>query len=272
MAILILAGLKFYAMRSARQNVRVEAGANEQTAVLAVTKRPNFGNSGSANLPATGTNSVAGASVGLSRETLPSAANVADTSAGSAKAAADVDPNLSASTKSDTALESVSPAAGSEKSLRSDASRTSENKPKTAKEKLASRDALMAPISPFKIGGSLGIQIQLPGSGSATSLDIVGIKLTSSQPLLLLQTNAAVGEKVSVHIRARSGDVLKIPSFDRNYLLTRIAGEGPGLDLAKLNLSPGLYHIEASSGEMKNRRNFSLVQRIQNSPRTSSIT
>lgn len=69
--------------------------------------------------------------------------------------------------------------------------------------------------------------------------------------MVMIQTNAPVGEKIAVNIRARSGEVLRLPSVDRRFSFARAAGDVPGLDLAKMNLPAGTYRIEVSAGELR---------------------
>ncbi len=99
-------------------------------------------------------------------------------------------------------------------------------------------DALPAPHGP------------LP-TGPVTLKGIKAMKLTSLKPLLVFEGNVPVKARIMVSIKARSGEILRLPSFSKQAAVVRKAGELPSLNLSSWNLPPGSYHIEASGGESR---------------------
>lgn len=95
-----------------------------------------------------------------------------------------------------------------------------------------------------------------PTQSGATVMDIVPLALSSSSPLLVFQTNAAVGEVIKVTIKARSGEILKLPSYSRRVSVRRSSGEVASLDLGKLRLPPGTYHVVAAAGRAQKARSI----------------
>lgn len=99
--------------------------------------------------------------------------------------------------------------------------------------------------------GELGLRPLPPSPNGATVLEIVPMKLTTPSPMLVFQTDAAVGETIDVKIHAKPGDILKWVSYSNNYLVRRGNGEIASLDLTKFSLPKGSYRIEASVGKIK---------------------
>ncbi len=104
--------------------------------------------------------------------------------------------------------------------------------------------------SPLALSVLSGVK-QVAPAAKASILEILPYRLGSETPLLLLQTNAPVGERLMVRIRGRSGEILKLKSYARVLKVIRNANEYPGFDLSKLKLPPGSYKIEAAVGELK---------------------
>ncbi|MES2963287.1 MAG: DUF4339 domain-containing protein [Bdellovibrionota bacterium] len=97
----------------------------------------------------------------------------------------------------------------------------------------------------------LGLRPIPPSTGGPTVLEIVPMKLGTANPILVFQTDAAVGETIDVTIRAKAGDILKWVSYSNNYLVRRGNGEIASLDLSKFSLPRGTYKVEASVGKIR---------------------
>lgn len=105
-----------------------------------------------------------------------------------------------------------------------------------------------APVVPEALAG---IHPVPPGTGAPSSLDLVPVKLSSSTPYLVVQTNASVGQKIWVRLKARSGEILRLPSYDRTISFVRSADDIPALDLAKLGLPQGSYRVDVAVGDLR---------------------
>lgn len=110
----------------------------------------------------------------------------------------------------------------------------------------------LPPSAPFAARReSLGaIQAISPGTGAPSVLEIVALKLTTT-PILVFQTNAKVGDKIVVNLKARSGDILRLASYNRTLTIVRSANEIPSIDLSRLDVPMGSYRVEVSIGDLR---------------------
>jgi DNA-binding ferritin-like protein len=76
---------------------------------------------------------------------------------------------------------------------------------------------------------------------------IIGLNLQTAAPTLVLQGQYAVGAKIQLSLRARSGDIIGRPSFQTLIAVDRKAGEIPTVELAALKLTPGRYEVTMTS-------------------------
>lgn len=93
-----------------------------------------------------------------------------------------------------------------------------------------------------------------PGTGKVTVLDLVPVRTDGVRTQFAVNTNAAVGSNIYISLLARSGDVLKYPSFYTTASVTRANGEIPTFDFTNLHLPPGQYRVEVAAGEMRKAR------------------
>lgn len=98
-------------------------------------------------------------------------------------------------------------------------------------------------------------QVQ-PGSSLPRVLEIIAFHLDGERPLLVFQTDVAVGEKVSASIRGRTGEILELSSYSRSFELTRIPGHFLVLDLRRIGLPQGTFDIEVTSGSLKRKESI----------------
>jgi hypothetical protein len=89
-----------------------------------------------------------------------------------------------------------------------------------------------------------------PASSQTAIVEIVPLKMESA-PQIALQTNAAVGAKITVSVKSVPGGVLQSASFERSLELTRGPGEIPTVDLQSWGLARGEYVVEVGVGEVK---------------------
>lgn len=82
----------------------------------------------------------------------------------------------------------------------------------------------------------------------ATVLKIIPLKLESSRPLIVLQTDLGIGERVSVQMTASSGEVLGVMNYSQVFELKRSPGEVLVIEPGRLPM--GRYHLEARSSHL----------------------
>jgi hypothetical protein len=92
---------------------------------------------------------------------------------------------------------------------------------------------------------------------TGTVLEIVPLKL-ESQPQIVFQTNAPVGEAIKLTIKSAEGEGA---SYSRTVTLARKPGEIPTVDLAAWGLKPGAYEVEARVGETQAEQKFVIGRR-----------
>ena len=97
----------------------------------------------------------------------------------------------------------------------------------------------------------LGFRPLAPGARGVTVFDLVPLKLQTASPLLVFQTDAAVGEVIDVKIRAKSGDILQRTAYSYETQVRRQAGEIASLDLSHLSLPQGTYTVDAGVGRIR---------------------
>lgn len=83
-------------------------------------------------------------------------------------------------------------------------------------------------------------------SFAGSVLEIVPLKLTTSMPSLVLETDIGVGEKIAIEIHGASGEILDLPSLFRRLVVSRNSSELPSINLAEQKLPPGTYRITAT--------------------------
>lgn len=88
-------------------------------------------------------------------------------------------------------------------------------------------------------------------AGAVSTIKIVPLKLQSSEPSLVFETDAKASEKITVTFVAESGEVLEYPSFRMKTSVRRRAGELPTLNLAELRLPTGDYQVTAQVGSLE---------------------
>ena len=86
---------------------------------------------------------------------------------------------------------------------------------------------------------------------AATALKIVPLKLQSSSPALLFETDATMDEAIEIDLIGQSGDVLDVLSVSHRAVIKRSAGEVATLNLKGLKLPVGKYLIRAAIGSLK---------------------
>lgn len=90
----------------------------------------------------------------------------------------------------------------------------------------------------------------------AESVDIVAIRAASSEPALLIQTDAPIGSRIEVQLDQALGDVPDLMMFSKSFTLTREAGELPTVLLEDLDLKPGTYRVTAVVNRTTAHRSF----------------
>ncbi|MEK7357324.1 MAG: DUF4339 domain-containing protein, partial [Bdellovibrionota bacterium] len=131
-------------------------------------------------------------------------------------------------------------------------------------------DAQPEPSAPAPAQGKqaaineLGLRPIPPSANGVTVLEIVPMKLSTSTPLLVFQTDAAVGETIEVRIKARAGDILEWVTYTNGFLVRRGNGEIASLDLSKFSLPVGTYRVDASAGRIRKQTTIFLGVRDAN--------
>lgn len=109
---------------------------------------------------------------------------------------------------------------------------------------------LQATLACIAFGLALGSTALAQGGANTdvpvpTTVEIAGLKLSSSTPTLVVQTNAALDDTIRVDIRGESGEILERMSIVRHLVIHRNPGEVPLINLAEQKLPNGLYHVSA---------------------------
>jgi hypothetical protein len=82
-------------------------------------------------------------------------------------------------------------------------------------------------------------------------LEVLPLKSETSQPILVFQSNAKVGEVIRVRLKARTGEILQVTSLEREFEVRREPGEIPSLNLGEKGLPRGAYRVEAFHGDAR---------------------
>ncbi len=90
---------------------------------------------------------------------------------------------------------------------------------------------------------------------------IVPLKLETSQPQIVIESNTGVGEAIQVRVFSKEGQILELVRFDRKTQLARQAGEVPTLNLSKWALPTGSYTVEVKSGEATTNQQIFIGQK-----------
>lgn len=116
--------------------------------------------------------------------------------------------------------------------------------------------------TPEEPGVSLaGIRPVAPGAGKVTVLELIPVRADGVKTQFAVNTNAAVGDTIYISLLARSGEVLRYPSFFTTASVRRASGEIPTFDFSSLKLPPGQYRVEVAAGEMRRTQNVFIGQK-----------
>ncbi len=99
-----------------------------------------------------------------------------------------------------------------------------------------------------------GLRAVPPGTGKVTVLDLVPVRTDGVRTQFAVNTNAAIGSTIYISLLARSGEVLKHPSFYTTASVTRSSDEIPTFDFTNLRLPVGQYRVEVAAGDMRRAR------------------
>lgn len=85
---------------------------------------------------------------------------------------------------------------------------------------------------------------------AAKVLNITGLKLTTSEPQLVFETDLPGGSIIDMTMTAEPGNILRYPTFLLNRRITTIDGQLPSYDLGVHRLPAGDYQVALKSGAL----------------------
>lgn len=99
-----------------------------------------------------------------------------------------------------------------------------------------------------------GVRPIPPGSGRVTALELIPVRVDGTKAVFAVNTDAAVGSPIYISLLARSGEVLKYPSFYTTASIARPSGEIPIFDFTNLRLPAGQYRVEVAAGDLRRNK------------------
>lgn len=117
----------------------------------------------------------------------------------------------------------------------------------------ADGDDLVAERLPdwMRVIGVLALCLAAFPARAVSELEITPLKLSSSQPALVFQSDVGLDEAIDIHIQGRSGEIVDQLSYDKGLRLMRKPGEVLALELAPLKMPRGHYTVDAAAGALK---------------------
>ena len=75
-------------------------------------------------------------------------------------------------------------------------------------------------------------------------------------PVVVFQTDAPIGERITLNVTGRTGEILELTSLQRQYFLVREYGKPVAIDLRKVKMPSGAYHLQATAGTFQVEQSF----------------
>ncbi len=97
----------------------------------------------------------------------------------------------------------------------------------------------------------------------ATVAEVVPVRTDLVRPQFAINTDAPVGATVWLTISARTGEVLKYPSYYRSSSVIRGPGQVPSFDLTSWRLAAGQYRVEAIVGDVRTSKTVFIGKKDQ---------
>ncbi|MCM2282450.1 MAG: GYF domain-containing protein [Bdellovibrionaceae bacterium] len=100
-----------------------------------------------------------------------------------------------------------------------------------------------------------------PRTGRASQLELLPVQTDGAKTVFAVNTDAAIGSYIYMTLLARTGEVLKYPSFYLKASVSRANDKIPMFEFPSQRFPPGQYRVEVATGDLRKAKNVFIGSR-----------